>query len=745
MSLSPPLPIIWLASLLSLAPAVWAQQNEPHVGYVYPAGGRRGSTFQIQVGGQFLDRVAGTYVSGGGVRAAVVKYDKPLTPGQINDLRQKIRELQGKGREALQEMADIRRQIFASLRRNANPVIAEIVTLEVTVAPEAEPGRRELRLRTPLGVSNPLVFCIGQLPEFSESPPGSNEAETRISLPAVVNGRIIPGGGDLTRLPPRPRQQFLPGDVDRFRFQAHRGQHLVAVVSARNLIPYLADAVPGWFQATLALCDADGKEVAYDDDYRFHPDPVLHYEIPKDGEYTLEIKDALHRGREDFVYRIEVGELPFITGIFPLGGRAGTRVEVQLEGWNLKHNKMTVDAAGKGPAILTVSAREGETATNSLLFAEDTLPECFESEPNDSEGQAQPVKIPVIVNGRIDRPGDRDVFSFTGRLGDEVVAEVYARRLDSPLDSMLRLTDAGGRELAFDDDHEDKGSGLVTHQADSLLAAALPAEGTYYLELGDIQHQGGNGYAYRLHISPPRPGFGLRVVPSSINVLVGSTVPITVYALRRDGFSGDITLALEHAPAGFVLSGGLVPAGQEKVQLTLTVPPLPLDAPVNLRLVGRSAIHGQEILRQAVPADDRMQAFAYHHLVPANELTVSVSGRGARLSAIISGVTVLKIPAGGSARIPVSMRAIRLLENVQFELSDAPEGISVRQVLPGARGAEIVVQCDAARVKPGLRGNLIFRISGERARSSENESQPANRRRIPLGVLPAIPFEIVGQ
>jgi hypothetical protein len=37
---------------------------------------------------------------------------------------------------------------------------------------------------------------------------------------------------------------------------------------------------------------------------QFHPDPVLYYEVPADGHYDLEIKDAIYRGREDFVYRI---------------------------------------------------------------------------------------------------------------------------------------------------------------------------------------------------------------------------------------------------------------------------------------------------------------------------------------------------------------------------------------------------------------------------------------------------------
>ena len=136
----------------------------------------------------------------------------------------------------------------------------------------------------------------------------------------------------------------MPGGVDRYRFQARKGQRLVVAVSARELIPYLADAVPGWFQAAVAIYDSNGNELAYDDHYRFHPDPVLSCKIPKDGAYVLEIRDALYRGREDFVYRITIGELPFVTSIFPLGGPADAQTAVELKGWNLPQNKLTVDA-----------------------------------------------------------------------------------------------------------------------------------------------------------------------------------------------------------------------------------------------------------------------------------------------------------------------------------------------------------------------------------------------------------------
>ena len=46
---------------------LWAQSRAPHIGFVYPAGGRQGDTFQIEIGGQYLDGVTGAYVSGGGV------------------------------------------------------------------------------------------------------------------------------------------------------------------------------------------------------------------------------------------------------------------------------------------------------------------------------------------------------------------------------------------------------------------------------------------------------------------------------------------------------------------------------------------------------------------------------------------------------------------------------------------------------------------------------------------------------
>ncbi len=731
-------------ALIPAAPAAFAQ-NVPHLGYVYPAGGRQGTTFQVVVGGQFLNGATNAWLSGAGVEAAIINYDRPLTGQQLTALREKLSELQKEPRNPTnqQEMAEIRRQIEDTTRRNLNPVISELVTLQVMLAPDAELGHRELRLRTPQGVSNPLVICVGQLPEFSEneSNRSPSNAVLTVTLPVTINGRIVPHRPNPAVA--RPRQPFTPGDADRYRFAARKGQQLVITVSARELIPYLADAVPGWFQATLAVYDARGKELAYDDDYRFNPDPVLHFVVPEDGDYEIEVKDAIYRGREDFVYRISAGELPFLTDLFPLGGSAGADTTVQLRGWNLPTNRMTVDASNKRPGVYPLTVRKGGLESNPKPFQVDALPECLEKEPNNSPKQAQRVTLPIIVNGHVDRPGDWDVFSFKGHAGEAIVAEVEARRLGSPLDSVLRLTDTTGRQLAFNDDHDDPGAGLETHHADSYLTTTLPADGIYYLHLSDIQHQGGPECAYRLRISEPQPDFTLRVAPSALNLLIGPTIPVTVYALRKDGFTNAITLALKGAPAGFRLSGASVPAGQDKVELTLTVPPAPLNAPVPLSLEGRATIQGREVVRSAVPADDMMQAFAYHHLVPANGLWASVTGRGAPQAALqIMAERPLKIPAGGTAQFRVVFPALRQFESSQFELHDPPDGISVGEVSTNLQGARVVLECDSAKVKPGTSGNLVFTISGERTPPRGNQPAPPPRRRITIGTLPAIPFEV---
>jgi hypothetical protein len=759
-----------MAILLAAAATAQAQQGAPSIGYVYPAGGRQGATFQVTVGGQFLNNMSKACFTGAGITAKFVKHERQLTPKEQDDLKLILTTLQDKRQKGEKltldedkQLVEVRTKLTQFGRRLPNPAISEFVTLDVTLAADAAAGDREVRLMTPGGLSNPLVFRVGVLPEYAKDdwknvpvarfnldPKTPAPAETSIKLPAVLNG------------------QMQPGVVDRYKFDARQGQHIVIITSARELIPYIADAVPGWFEAAVTLYDAAGHELAYADHFRARQDPVLHYEVLKDGQYVLEVKDTLYRGREDFIYRISLGELPYITDVFPLGGRAGAATTVALTGWNLPVASLTQDAKDKKPGVYPLDMPKAEAIANTVPFAVDALPEVLEAKPNAMPANAQAVTLPVIVNGRVERAGEASVFRFEGRAGDEVVAEVVARRLGSPLDSVLRLTDAAGKQVAFNDDHEDKGAGLETHHADSYFRVKLPDSGTYFLYLSDVQRQAGPEYAYRLRLGAPRPDYELRVTPASVNVRGGGSVPITVHALRNDGFAGAIELTLKDAPAGFKLNGGNLPANADLARLTLTAPAASPGDPVTFTVEGRAKIAGADVVRKAAPAEDMEQAFAYHHLVLAREMDLEVTSRAAsRANIQILSPLPVKIAVGQTARVRIGLPPNTRFGGIEFELSDPPEGISIQSAGQVGLGTDLVLVADAAKAKPGLKGNLIVNVfllpappatapasapaitppgsptTRPAGATTAPAKPPATNRRLALGSLPAIPFEII--
>jgi hypothetical protein len=696
-------------------------QNVPRIGYVFPAGGQVGRTIEVVVGGQFLGAATNVIFSGTGIQATVVDFHKPMNQGAFNLLRDQVRELEQ--RKAAwtkatqsgavtspnstntwsttddQKLTELREKLLKNPpNRNTTPALAEVATLRIQIDANAAPGEREIRLASAVACSNPRNFWVGAVPEVSQAPARASNPEAdrlrerfgrrapavnsepvlRVTLPTVINGQI------------------MPGKVDRYRFQARRGQELVIRAQARELIPYLADAVPGWFQAALTLRDAKGQPVAYNDDYRFRPDPVVHYEVAADGDYELEIKDAIYRGREDFVYRITLGELPYVTDIFPLGGQMGQATEVTVTGWNLVTNRALIPGDHPAPGIHLVPVHAGGLLTNHFAFALDEFPEQLENEPNNTTETAEPVALARIINGRIGQPGDVDVFKIRGRAGETIVAEVMARRLGSPLDSVLRLTDAAGRQLAVNDDFEDKGSGLNTHHADSYLMMTLPAEGDYFLQISDAQGKGGPQQAYRLRLSPPRPDFVLRVTPSALSFRARSTATAQVQVLRRDGFTNAIALTLKDAPLGVRLSGGNIPAGQDAVEITLKAPVVPGSETFRIELEGHARIGNELVVRPVTPADDLMQAFFYRHLVPAQELVLTVAGP-VELSRLVkvASATPVRIPAGGTARLKVNFPRGPVMDRMQFKLSAAPAGISSKMSCP--RGRERKSFCKATQ------------------------------------------------
>lgn len=722
-----------LIVLLTFAAAAWGEtvKLDPYIGCVYPAGGQRGTVFQVTLRGQRLGGVKAAYITGGGVSAEIVGYEGP--GGPLNRLQQEelkrqlhvirierggkqpekpasedintpikdengmsvvlpdlpeLRNLEQKTPEQLRKLADK----LLNVAKRPKPPIAEMITLEIAVDANAAPGDREIRLQSRAGISNPQLFQISAMPELRETEDAEEEGPTPTGQPPVVlNGRI------------------MPGEVDRFPLTLTGGQKLLIAAEARRLIPYLADAVPGWFQAVVAIYDSDGREVAFCDDCGFDPDPAFIFTVPGSGQYTLEIRDSIYRGREDFVYRVAVCAPALAASAIPTGERGGVRLV----------------SGGKSSA---------DAARGVFGYGFTAVPE---TEPNDTGKTAMSVKQPAVIRGVIQKPGDKDVFLIEGRAGDAIVAEVCARRVGSPMDSLIRIIDTSGRVLAMNDDQKDSGQGLLTHHADSYVTAKLPADGRCRVQVSDAGRHGGPEYEYYLRVGPPRPDFALRVTPSSFSIPAGRAAEVTVYAIRRDGWDGEIRMALTDAPYGFALSGATIPKGVDKIRMTVSAPGGQNAKPVFLEMEGSAAIEGKTVTHQAIPADDKMQAFAYYHLVPSDVLVAQVSGRGM----VSVGLDMpegkrLRIPSGGSAQ--VSFYSERPLADapVEFHLSEPPPGITLEDVTFDKPYITITLKADSEHA--GYTDNLIIEGTTE----VEARADSGRKRTISLGMLPAVPFVI---
>jgi hypothetical protein len=756
-----------------------ANRGEPRAGYVYPAGACRGTTVEVIVGGQNLRQVDAVRVSGTGVEATVVKTyrtSRNLDGDQRALLKWRIAcrhaEIDGRpkppappppkpnpdGTPAAEvvlpehPMLDLLDQLNAAEvthwmtvqqrrdRLQPAPQLGELARISIKVAANAAPGMREFRLVGPQGLSNPLRFEIGTLKEVVELEPNEPRSQgdadgdgmAAVPVPCTFNGQI------------------QSGDVDVLRFQAKRGRTLVVKGRARALIPYLADAVPGWFQMVMSVRDANGREVAYGDDFRFDPDPVLVFKVPEDGEYVLELRDSIFRGREDFVYRVSIGELPFVTARYPLGGREGGPLELALLGWNLPANHLAADTAADGPPVRVTHVRSKLAPSNEVAYAVDVHPEVQENEPNADSVQANALSFPCVVNGRIDKPGDADVFRLEGRAGMTVVVDVQARRLDSPLDSVVHVADESGRILGWNDDSMEKdghlhlGDGLLTHHADSRLVARIVEDGPVLVRIADVQGRGGPEFGYRLRLVPPGPDFELKVTPSVINGAPGAHLPLRVHVVRGPGFDGEIRLALDGAPAGFSLSGARIPAGASGARLTLWIPPQATGGVDALSLIGTAGSGAEQLTRVAEPADDVMQAFLWRHLAPAAEWLVCVAPkRGGRTVAALDAESPLRIPSGSLAEVRANVPKWIIDRGVELELNEGPPGISLSPIRKTKDGIAFDVIAEKTTAPSGLECNLIIDVFSKQAFGKQAAKAAAKTNaRTPIGTLPALPIQI---
>jgi hypothetical protein len=103
----------------------------------------------------------------------------------------------------------------------------------------------------------------------------------------------------------------------------------------------------------------------------------------------------------------------------------------------------------------------------------------------------------------------------------------------------------------------------------------------------------------------------------------------------------------------------------------------------------------------------------------------------------------VRIPANGTVRVPVDIPTRSFFGEIQLELSEPPAGLSIESASLDRQVSIITLRSKGNEIDRGLRGNLIVNVfAGKTGEDSGKGKEQRKKRRILLGALPAIPFEI---
>lgn len=548
----------------------------------------------------------------------------------------------------------------------------------VAIAADCPAGLYEARVMTRLGISSSRIFTVGTLTEVVPTKPNRTLATAHeLPLNSVCNGTIA------------------DRSIDFYTFQAKKGQRLVVDCASRGIDSKL--------NATVIIGDAVGRDLLVE-----RRGGVLDFAVPKDGTYVIKVHELTFKGGPAYYYRLGLWEQPTGTSIV----RQPATKAVNTFSWP--------------PLGLPEHARQAEV------------------EPNNNGATAQRISLPCDIAGRFYPAADVDVFEFEAKKGEEWWIEVASERLGLPTDpailvqqvvkgekgaadkltDVLELTDIPSPVKVSSNGYAYDGPPYNAGTSDILGKLVIKQDSLYRLQLSDLF--GGTrsepGHVYRLVIRRAAPDFALvawalhmelrngdrNALSKPIALRGGATMALEVVAFRRDGFNGDIELAMEGLPKGVTAHGLKIPAGQSRGMLLITAQ---ADAPrgyANATFVGRSTIAGQAVTRPcrlasvSWPIPDSWGEIPSPRLLA--DVPVSVSGIDLAPLTISAKTPVLDAKAGEKLTIPLVHKRTSDFSGDKIQMRVVGAGF---ERAPGfdlpikADSSQVVLDLKALNISPG--------------------------------------------
>lgn len=524
-----------------LSSSVVAQQIAPEIGYMFPPGGKAGTTVDVTLGGYDWTPDVEVFVREPRIGLALTGPPGPVIVPEPPYWFEK------------------------KARRPPFPMPREFPA-QLQLPPDLAPGIYRWQAGSANGASASGRFVVSQSEELVEEP-GRRGPQTIASLPATVSGQVL-----------------KIEEVDRYRF--------TALQSGPFTCTSVAAAIGSPLRAVLEIRDAAGNLVADTADTEGR-DVSLTFAAEAGADYVVSLYDLDFRGNRSFVYRLSLVPGPRVVAALPAAGPRGETREVEFVGYGLASGSPRLESITAQVAFPAEPDRTSFTyrlvtpfgAADRPLHVTD-LPEAVEPAAADSEGTHR-LTIPAAITGILETRYGEDRYQLDGTKGDRWALSVQAEATGSPLDVSFAVVDAEGKELARGDD--------LPGTTDAGLEFTVPADGTYRIFVGDTSGRSGDRAAvYRLVLVPASAGFTL-AVPERIGVPLGGTASLAIKAARTGGFHGPIAVALEGLPAGVTASAELViPEGKNDLAVTLTAAAAAGTAAGFVRVTGRAQVEGAD-------------------------------------------------------------------------------------------------------------------------------------------------------